>query len=133
MGKTSVRLERPDLVHLVIHGPNKAEYIAEVQKLLFEIGDMSGPFDLLVGLGELGSFEVNARRVWTRAERPYPFRHAFVYQASFAIRTLVLTTHRAGRFIAPAAFRWDVDFFPTEAAARARIESLHGSVVRPTA
>ncbi|MDI1448485.1 hypothetical protein [Polyangium sp. 6x1] len=123
VGANSIRLERPDLVHVVFRGPNKLQDVLAIQRILFVVGDRFGSFDLLLGLGELEALGAGAREAWARVDRTYPFRNGFAYGASFAIRTLVHTTHRAGRLISPAFFRWNLSFFPTEAAARAHIDA----------
>lgn len=127
VGRNSIRLERPDLVHVILRGPNKRPDIEEMQRILFTIGDRSGPMDFLLGLTELESLGPGARGTWTRVDRAYPFRNAFAYGASFGMQMLVLTTHRAGRLMTPAYFQWDVGFFQTEAAARAQIEAQRGA------
>ncbi|MDI1477950.1 hypothetical protein [Polyangium sp. y55x31] len=123
VGRNSIRLERPDLVHVILRGPNKRPDIQEIQRIMFTIGDRYGSFDFLLGLAELESLGPGARGTWTRVDRAYPVRNAFAYGASFGMQMLVLTTHRAGRLMSPAYFQWDVGFFPTEAAACAQIEA----------
>ena len=133
VGMNSVRLERPDLLHVVFRGPNELQDILEMQRILFAVGDRFGPVDLLLGLGELESLGAGARGAWARVRRAYPFRNGFAYGANFGIRTLVHTTHRAGRIISPAFFQWDIFFFPTEAAARTHIEAKRAPAERPGA
>jgi len=122
IGNHTIRVE-DGVLQIFFAGRMDVDEVKLLQTRIFEAGDRFGLLTCLVDLDKLVDFDAGVRGLLARPARPYPFDAVAYFGGTFAVRTLVTTVNRAGRFIAPKAFAFDGRTFATEAEARRFLET----------
>jgi hypothetical protein len=122
VGKHVLRIEN-GIVQMSFSGRVSMNEAIGILDSLFDAGDRFGMLAALVDLDGVGDVDARIRRLFARPKRPYPVYAVAYYGGTFASRVLMQTVVRAGRFIAPKSFPFDMDFLETEAEARRFLET----------
>ena len=120
-GKHRLTLECPDVLRIQIRGSIKPEEAEECCRLLFDIGDRYGPVYAIADLRDAAYISQKTRAIFSRPERPYPYRSFVMYGAPRPIGAFVKLMVTAGRVLMPSSFLFPATYVSTETEARAYI------------
>jgi hypothetical protein len=111
-------MEPPALLVVEMNGVVTPDDALALQRLLFEVGDQVGSFDILADVSRMGRFEGRARSVFGHPDRTYRIRRIAVAGASFTTRAVLMMLTRAGRALRPDSIGYTSDYFATTHEAR---------------
>lgn len=122
IGKHVTILEDPDILFMRLVGPVTAEEGKEINRLHREFGLEREHVFFLVDLKDLEGIHPDVRKEAGEILKELPLRGAAVYQASFKARVLAKLILTAMNLFRPESEKAPIEFFDTEAEARAWIE-----------
>jgi len=121
IGKQLVNVELDDILCFRVQGTLTEEEALGLQAAMCDYGRLFGSYDFIVDVTQLNGFNVGARKVWVQAKEMYRIRTMYTIGTNFSSRTLLMSIHRAGRVLQPDHFKFSLEVYQSEAAARAVI------------
>lgn len=122
IGKHVTAFEEPDIIFMHLSGPVSAEEGAEINRLHRELGMGRDHVFFLVDLKELDGIHPSVRKESGETLKELPLRGAAIYQASFKARVVAKLIITAMNLFRSEDDKAPIEFFDTEAEARAWIE-----------
>lgn len=122
VGKHYLAFEEPDILFMRLNGSVSQDEGSEINRLHREIGVGRDHIFFLVDLKGLDSIHPSVRKESGEVLRELPLRGAAIYQASFKARVIAKLIITAMNLFRNEEEKAPIEFFDTEAEARAWIE-----------
>jgi hypothetical protein len=126
IGTHTFTAEHRNVQRLVVRGHVSPPEASRMRSAMFEYGDLYRADDIVVDVTAMSGMDSGSREEFVHIDRSYPFQRCYIVGAPFALRTVILGLHRAGRIIRPEFFRWSMIPVATDADARRLINESRG-------
>lgn len=122
IGKHLIEFEEPDILFMRLSGPVSEQEGSEINRAHREFGVGRDHVYFLVDLKDLEGIHPSVRKESGEVLRELPLRGAAIYQASFKARVIAKLIITAMNLFRHDEDKAPIEFFDTEAEARAWIE-----------